>query len=108
MYNYSFKKAFLSDSGTYPLMVVLGTAGFFIVGMSANALMYYKDLRITPSHKHGVIQDWGTEHTDTMTQMLAKRPIGLNAQRYKDIQQEGLGVNHEEWKKGKEAYSRGV
>ena len=107
IYNYSFKKAFLSDSGTYPLIAVLATATFFIVGMSANGLMYYKNIRITPAHKHEVIQDWGTEHVDTVTKMLAKRPIAMYAQGFKDIQREGLGINHEEWKKGKEAYSRG-
>jgi hypothetical protein len=107
MYNYSFKKAFLMDSGTYPLIVVLATAGFFIVGMSANALMYYKNIRITPAHKHEVIQDWGSEHVDTVTKVISKRPIALYAQAFKDIRQEGLGINHEEWKKGKEAYRRG-
>jgi hypothetical protein len=88
-------------------MAVLCTATFFIVGMSTNALMYYKNIRITPAHKHEVIQNWGTEHVDTVTKVLSKRPIGLNAQGYKAIRQEGLGINHEEWKKGKEAYSRG-
>jgi hypothetical protein len=107
MYQYTFRKAFLSDPSTYPLIVVMFTAGFFIVGMSANAMTSYKDLRISPSKKHQVIQDWGTEHVDTMTKVLAKRPVAMHAQAFKDIRYEGLGINHEEWKKGKEAYSRG-
>lgn len=107
MYQYSFKKAFLSDPSTYPLIAVMGIATCIIAGMSANALMTYKDLRISPSKKHQVIQDWGTEHVDTMTKVLAKRPVAMHAQAFKDIRYEGLGINHEEWKKGKEAYSRG-
>jgi hypothetical protein len=107
VYNYTFKKAFLSDSGTYPLIVVLSVASFIIVGMSANGVTSYKNFRVTPSHKHEVIQEWGTEQKDTMTKLLAKRPLTPYAQEFKAITKEGLGINHEEWKKGKEAYRRG-
>jgi hypothetical protein len=108
MYNKSFKQTYLSNPGTYPLIAVLCGASCFIVGMSANRLMYRsKQIRITQEHKHAVIQHWGTEKVDTVVKRVSNRPIAFNAQGFKSIRQEGLGVDHEEWKKGKEAYSRG-
>ena len=66
-----------------------------------------KQIRITQEHKHAVIQHWGTEKVDAVVKRVSNRPIAFNAQGFKSIRQEGLGVDHEEWKKGKEAYSRG-
>jgi hypothetical protein len=108
IYNYTFKKAFLSDPSTYPLLVVLtGTAGL-ILGMSINAFTHYKDLRITPSIKHETVQSWGKEHKDSFVKKIVgdKKPFAWHAQGFKDLQHEGLGVDHEEWKKNKEAYLR--
>lgn len=102
IYQYSFKKSFLSDPSTYPLIVVMACASFFVVGMSANALTHYKDLRISPAVKHETIQTWGKEHRTSVTSQLASRPIGFHADGLKAIQREGLGINHEEWKKAKE------
>lgn len=98
----TFKKNFLSDPGTYPLIIVLGTAMCFIVGMSANAFLHYKDLRINPENKHKVIQDWGYERRVPVAHQLAEQPIGYNAKAFYDIRNEGLGVNHEEWLKNKQ------
>jgi hypothetical protein len=64
-------------------------------------------MRITGEHKRVVIQDWGREKVDTVVKRVSNRPIAFNAQGFKSIRQEGLGVDHEEWVKGKEAYSRG-
>ena len=101
----SFKKNFLSDPSTYPLMVVMSVAGCIIVGMSTNAFLNYKDLRMTPEHKHKVIQDWGQNKRTTVTSVVSQNPVAFHAQSFKDIRQEGLGVDHEQWKKSKEAYN---
>jgi hypothetical protein len=88
-------------------MAVLGAAGCFIVGMTRNRLMYRsKQKRITHDTKGVVIQDWDREKVDTVVKTVSKEPIAFNAQGFKSIRQEGLGVDHEEWKKGKEAYNR--
>jgi hypothetical protein len=80
----------------------MGVASFFVVGMSANAFSNYKELRISPSHKHQVIQDWGYEKKDRIGKTLTEQPIAFHAQSFKDIRHEGLGVNHDEWKKTKQ------
>lgn len=72
--------------------------------MSANALLTYKDLRITTSHKHQVMQDWGDESHDSVTKRLANGPMIMHGQDFRSLQQEGLGINHEEWKKAKESH----
>jgi hypothetical protein len=91
------------------LIAVLASASCFIVGMSANRLMYRsKQIRITKDPKNSVIQHWGTEKVDAVVKRVSNRPIAMHAQGFKSIRQEGLGVDHEEWKKGKEAYSKGA
>jgi hypothetical protein len=72
--------------------------------MSFNALTHYKDLRITPSHKHQILQDWGETRVDPLVKHLARLPIIMHGKDYRSTWQEGLGVDHEEWKKCKEAY----
>jgi hypothetical protein len=76
-------------------------ASAWIVGMSANAFLTYKDLRITPSHKHQVLRDWGKTETETVTKRLADLPIVMHGKDYRSLYNEGLGVDHEEWKKTK-------
>jgi hypothetical protein len=85
-------------------MAVLCGASCFIVAMSANRYMYRsKQAKITSEHKNAVIQDWGKEKVDPVVKRVTKQPIAFNAQGFKSIREEGLGVDHEEWKKGKEA-----
>lgn len=97
----------MGDPSTYPLIAVMLTASFIIVGMSANALTY-KGVRISPEHKRQTIPDWDREHVDSVTKKLATKPVSLfYSKGFKDIQKEGLGMDHEEWKKSKEAYSQG-
>ena len=103
-YLYSFKKAFLSDPSTYPLIIIMGAAGFLLVGMSANALLTYKNVRISPEHKHEIIPTGGDQRHDTLTSKLTKRPIAMHADAFKDIRYEGLGVDHENWKKDHKDY----
>jgi hypothetical protein len=88
-------------------MAVLCGAGCFIVGMTRNRLMYRsKQKRITHDKKGVVIQDWDREKVDSVVKRVSNRPIAFNAQGFKSIQKEGLGIDHEDWKKGKEAYNR--
>jgi hypothetical protein len=103
-HNNSFKKSFLSESAVYPLIVILSCAGCFMVGMGAHAVMYYKDLRISPQHKRETLQTWGTEKTPSVTSVISEGPA-FHRSAFKSIHgKEGLGVDHEEWKKQKQAY----
>ena len=72
--------------------------------MSVNAFAYYKDLRITPSHKHQILRDWGDEHHETVAKRWANGPKVMHSKDFQSTWQEGLGIDHDEWKKGKEAY----
>jgi hypothetical protein len=85
----------------------MGTAMLFVVGVTTNGLANYKNLRITPAHKHQIIQDWGHEHKDSVAKVLASRTVAFHAKSFQDLQKEGMGIDHEEWKKGKEAYKNG-
>lgn len=69
----------------------MSAAGFFIVGATANAFMYYNDVRINPALKHQIIRNWGEKTHKSMTELLAQKP-----------NPEGLGVNHAEWKAKKQ------
>jgi hypothetical protein len=103
-HNQSFTKSFLSESAVYPLIVILSAAGCFIVGMGSHALLSYKDLRISPAHKHETLQTWGTEKTPSLTSVVSEGPAFHRAA-FKSIHgKEGLGVDHEEWMKQKKAY----
>jgi len=101
----NFKKDFLSDPSTYPLIVIMGTACFFVVGMSANALLNYKNIRISPSKKNEIIPTGGEERYNPVTQALASKPRGFHAKSLKDIRYEGMGVDHDEWVKEHKDYT---
>jgi hypothetical protein len=107
MYQYSASRGFFSHPSTYPLSALIGIAGFFAIGMGSNALRNYKDVKINPARKHQVIRDWGKEPVSKVALVLSKEPIAMHAQHFKSIRQEGLGIDHEEWLKGKQAYSQG-
>ncbi len=95
--NDSFKKAFLSDPSTYPLIVIMSTAMMMIVGMSANAFMNYKELRISPAHKHDVIPTWKDEKRMMVTEVISRNPFSFMGYDMKSLRKEGLGV--EDWHK---------
>lgn len=54
-----------------------------------------------PSHKHQVLRDWGDTETEPLTKRLADLPIVMHGKDYRTLYHEGLGVDHEEWKKAK-------
>lgn len=78
-----------------------------MVGMSANALMRYKGVKISSQHKNSILREWddASQRQVKVTEVITRQPIGFHAQSFKDIRAEGLGVNHEEWKKSKEAHN---
>lgn len=89
----------LSDPSTYPILLILGFATAFAAGMSGHALLTYKNLRILPSQKHQVIPT--PEHTrrEPLAEKWSQHPHAMNAEGFKSIRYEGLGVDHEEWLK---------
>lgn len=92
----------MSDPSTYPLIVILGTALTFMVGMSVNAFATYKDLRISPKVKHETIQNWGTEKSKSIpSSILPFLPKAMHGDDFASLRNEGLGIDHEEWKKSK-------
>jgi hypothetical protein len=84
------------------------TIAFFLIGgTAANAMINYKGLRIKPSHKHDVIPMWENGERFLVAEYVGKNPrTAFHARELKSIQYEGLGVDHEEWKKRKEDYGQ--
>lgn len=100
---YSFKESFLSDPSTYPLLVVMTVATGAVFGALANGTMY-KNVRFFPSHKHTTMNTWDTNETTSVVEKITRQPVAFHRQAFKDLRREGLGIDHEAWKKGKEAY----
>lgn len=76
-----------------------------MVGMSLNAMTRYKGVKISADRKNAIMNEWDspTERQTKITEVITRRPVGFHASGFKDIRHEGLGVDHEEWKKAKEA-----
>lgn len=104
--HYSFKKAWLSDPSTYPLIAVMSGATFLILGMSAHALLCLKDVRISPSRKHETLQTWGQEKVPSVLSYVSEGPSFYRDEFRSTHGGEGLGVDHEAWKKFKEDYNK--
>ena len=90
---WNVKKDWLSDAGAYPIMVILGCAVTFMTGAGLHALTY-KDVTIDPAKRNSKLQTWGNDETHT----VLERVISWNA-----YGKEGLGIDHEQWLKEKEA-----
>lgn len=106
VYQYNFKQSWLSDPSTYPLIAVMTLATTVCVGMSANALMRYQGVKISSHKKNAILNDWDSpeERQMQVTEVITRRPVALHwASSFKSLRHEGLGVDHEEWKKAKEA-----
>ena len=93
--DYNFKKEWLSDPSTYPIIVIMSTAMCFMVGMGANALTY-KGVYISPSNRGNVMKELSSEHKVGVIEAFSEFKGGVKA--------EGLGIDHEKWAKEKEAY----
>lgn len=90
-----FKKNWLSDPSTYPLIVIMGCAITFMTGMGLHALTSYKDVQLDPKKRNSMLQTWGEEERPT----LLSKVISWNA-----YGKEGLGIDHEKWQKEKKSH----
>ncbi|KAL3757442.1 hypothetical protein ACHAWU_006649 [Discostella pseudostelligera] len=92
------KKHWLSDPSVYPLMVIMGCAMTFLTGAALNAAIRYKDVTLDPKKRNSKLQTWGAEdkYHSTLEKVIAWNAYG----------KEGLGVDHEQWLKEKEAAAR--
>jgi hypothetical protein len=93
---YDFKKSWLSDPSTYPIIVVISGAACMLVGMSINALTTYKDVQINPNKRGSMLTTWGQEEHKGVTQTIVEATGGVKA--------EGLGIDHEKWAQQKQEY----
>lgn len=90
--------------------LVFGSA--LVVGFSANALLRYKGVKISPEHKRADMplpSESATAHSKTITEVLAAKqrgPTSFHARKYTSLPHEGLGIDHEEWKAAKMASQR--
>jgi hypothetical protein len=96
--NNQFKKQWLSDPSTYPIILIMGCGMTWMVGMGVNALFGYKGVQINPNSRGAVMKDWSKEHKTTVMERFANMKGGVAA--------EGLGIDHEEWAKRKEEYMK--
>ena len=94
--SWNIKKDWFSDPSTYPLFVIMGVAMTFMTGAAANALLKYPDVTIDPKKRNSILHTWGS--IDTEYHSTLEKAISWNA-----YEKEGLGINHEQWLKDKEA-----
>lgn len=93
--NNEFKKSWLSDPSTYPIMVIMGGGLCWMLGMGLNALTY-KDVQINPNSRGSPMKDFSKEHRTGVLETIVTMKGGVKA--------EGLGIDHDEWAKQKEEY----
>ena len=89
---YNFKKEWLSDPSTYPIMAIMSCAMVFMVGMGTNALFGYKDVQVDPRKRNSMLQTWGTEERDSVVKRFNRATMG-------GVNPEGLGIDHQQWQK---------
>ena len=103
----------MNDPSTYPLLgaLVFGTA--LVVGFSTNALTRYRGVKISAAEKHASMpleSESAAQRFTPLTEVLTSKvrgPTSFHARKYTTLAHEGLGVDHEAWKKAKEAESAG-
>eukprot|EP00934_Nitzschia_sp_Nitz4_P005573 Nitzschia sp. Nitz4//scaffold220_size35126//5128//5517//NITZ4_007829-RA/size35126-processed-gene-0.13-mRNA-1//-1//CDS//3329542526//5563//frame0 len=92
----SFRKAWLSEPATYPIIFIMGAGFAWVFGMSANALFTYRQgVDISPTARGSVLKNYSTEHRTGFVERL----VGDNVQA-----PEGVAVDHQEWTKQKQVY----
>jgi hypothetical protein len=96
-----FKKTWLSDPSTYPLMTIMAGAGCIMVGMTINALVSYEDVRIDPRKRTQLMRDWGHDRDH---QPLVGKIVWWNS--WQKLAPEGMGVDHQKWLEGKKEYNK--
>lgn len=104
-YQYTFKKAWLSDSATYPILVIMAGAASLATGMSVYASLNYKNVKVRSEHKGAIIPTWDKAYepntNNRLTEAVSRYPISFlsHGDRLKSLRHEGLGVDHEQWQK---------
>ena len=94
---YNFKKEWLSDPSTYPIMLVMTCGLTFMFGMIGNALFTYKQgVDISPNQRGRIMKQYSPEHRSGVVERFTLMKGGVQA--------EGLGIDHEEWEKKKAEY----
>jgi hypothetical protein len=96
--NNEFKKSWLSDPSTYPIIVVMGCGLTWMVGMGFNALFGYKDVQLNPNNRGAVLKDWSKEHRVGVMERFVNLMGG--------VAPEGLGIDHDKFVKEKEEYMK--
>mmetsp|Transcript_15751 Transcript_15751/g.25520 ORF Transcript_15751/g.25520 Transcript_15751/m.25520 type:complete len:134 (+) Transcript_15751:235-636(+) len=96
--NNEFKKSWLSDPSTYPIIFIMGCGMTWMVGMGFNALFGYKDVQINPNKRGAVMKDISREHRTGVLETYVNAIGGVKT--------EGLGIDHEKWAKEKEEYMK--
>lgn len=84
----------------------MAAASTVCVGMSLNAITRYRGVKIMPEHKNAIMNDWDSpdQPQTKITEVITRRPVGFHwIDSFKSLRHEGLGVDHEEWKKQKES-----
>jgi len=95
VYQTNFKKDFLSDPSTYPIIAILTFICTFVAGGTLHNGYKFKDIRIRPAHKHTELQTWGEDHYTPVTRSLAHIPMLFHSHDWQKVRQgEGLGVSH--------------
>jgi hypothetical protein len=96
--NNEFKKSWLSDPSTYPIIVIMGCGMTWMFGMGINALFFYKDVQLNPNNRGAVMKDWSKEHRTSVMERFASVAGG--------VAPEGLGIDHDKFVKEKEEYMK--
>lgn len=64
-----------------------------MVGTGIYTLTSSSDVQLRPSKRHAIMRSWGEDHQQSLFHKLAK-----------PVQPEGMGIDHNAWKKGKDEY----
>lgn len=73
----------------------MGSALTFMTGAALHAAIRYKDVTFDPKKRNSKLQTWGAEdqYETTLSKVISWNAYG----------KEGLGIDHEQWLKDKEA-----
>lgn len=96
--NNEFKRSWLSDPSTYPIMLIMGCGMTWMVGMGFNALFGYKDVQLNPNNRGAVMKDWSRDHRTGVLERYVTFRGG--------VAPEGLGIDHDKFVAEKEQYMR--
>ena len=92
-----FKKEWLSDPSTYPIIAVMLGGLTFMCGMTLNALFTYKQgVDISPNQRGRIMKQYSDDYRVGVMERFVQWRGGINP--------EGLGVDHEQRCRDREEY----